>query len=115
MDDFVLIAPPHLEEQVWERLDNVIDFKEPAVPVERCLGVYHKTSVLSDATVEMVTEGEAYLVAAVMALSPFPSLPHLISMTHSMKILPSQALKQALLLPFLCPYFTWPDLLGPIC
>ena len=29
VDDFILIAPPHLEAQIWGELDKVITFKDP--------------------------------------------------------------------------------------
>ena len=63
--DFILISPPHLTKQIWAELDKVIEFKDPPVPVDRFLGIYHKTVKLTDGTVKMNTSAEQYLIEAV--------------------------------------------------
>ena len=42
-------------------LDDVIEFKDPAVPVERFLGIYHKTTKPSNGTVQMTSSAREYL------------------------------------------------------
>ena len=48
VDDFVLVAPPALEAKVWKALSDLIDFKDPAEPVTRYLGIYHEFSYSKD-------------------------------------------------------------------
>ena len=76
VDDFILIAPPKLEAQIWKELDKVITFKDPAAEVDRFLGVYHKTKVLPDGTIQMTTSAKEYLLDAVKEYLKKPGYPN---------------------------------------
>ena len=53
VDDFILIASPHLEKQIWTALEKKNTFKDPPEILNRYLGVYHHFKTLPDGTVEM--------------------------------------------------------------
>ena len=66
VDDFVLVAPPALEAKVWKALSDLIDFKDPAEPVTRYLGIYHEFSYSKDNKITFLKrEGTKYLTAVV--------------------------------------------------
>ena len=72
VDDFLLIAPPHLEAKIWAMLEGDpghITFKDPAVPVDRYLGIYHHFRRLPDGTINMYSECEKYFQDAVRVYS----------------------------------------------
>ena len=65
VDDFILIAPERHEAGLWKELDKHIDFKDPAAPVSRFLGVNHEFKYCKDGTVTMLTSAKDYLRSAV--------------------------------------------------
>jgi len=65
VDDFVLIAPPHIEDEIWSELDKHILFKDPKEELNRFLGVYHHISYGKDGLMTMRREGIKYLMAVV--------------------------------------------------
>ena len=54
-----------LKRKIWKALDDVIDFKDPPVPVERFLGICQKPITLPDRIVQMTTSAKEYLNDAV--------------------------------------------------
>ena len=85
VDDFVLIAPPNIEDEIWSELDKHILFKDPKEELNRFLGVYHHISYGKDGLMTMRREGIKYLMAVVkrymqeagiqsLAYAPSPSL-----------------------------------------
>ena len=65
VDDFILIAPKGVDDQIWAQLDKHITFKDPAIQVNRFLGVHHHINTLKDGTCTMLTEASEYLKSAV--------------------------------------------------
>ena len=64
VDDLILVSPGKHEDAIWKALDKHIQFKDPAAPLTRFLGVNHEFKTLSDGTFQMLTEGKEYLLAA---------------------------------------------------
>ena len=52
---------------MWEDLSQYIEFKDPPVPVDRFLGIYHNTVKLKDGTIRMATSAKQYLLDAAKA------------------------------------------------
>ncbi len=67
VDDFVMLAPESLKEKMWRELDEDIKFKDPAIALERYLGVFFEVSVKEDGTVVLKTQMTHYLRDAVKA------------------------------------------------
>ena len=65
VDDFILIAPPDVQEKIWRMLDEDCFFKDPPVDVDSFLGIYHKTITRPDGTICMTTSAKEYLCDAV--------------------------------------------------
>ena len=65
VDDFILIAPEQHEADIWKELDKHIEFKDPAAPITRFLGVNHEFKYGKDGSVHMLTSAKEYLRSAV--------------------------------------------------
>ena len=65
VDDFILIAPEQHEAGIWKESDKHIDFKDPAAPVTRFLGVNHEIKHSRDGSVCMLTNAKDYVRSAV--------------------------------------------------
>ncbi|MHC4950810.1 MAG: reverse transcriptase domain-containing protein, partial [Planctomycetota bacterium] len=68
VDDFILIAPPKLEAQIWAELEKHMTFKDPPEILGRYLGIYHHIKTLADGTQEMTTEAKDYVLDAAQTL-----------------------------------------------
>ena len=62
-----MFAPESLKEKLWRELDEDIKFTDPAIALERYLGVYFDVSVKEDGTVVLKTQMTNYLRDAVKA------------------------------------------------
>ena len=56
-----------MKKQLWADLSQYIEFKDPPVPVDCFLGIYHNTVKLKDGTIKMTTSAKQYLIEAVKA------------------------------------------------
>jgi hypothetical protein len=66
VDDFVMFAPKSLKERLWRELDDDVKFKDPAISLERYLGVYF-AFFKDDGTAVLKTQMTNYLRDAVKA------------------------------------------------
>jgi hypothetical protein len=64
VDDFILIAPQKIENQIWAELEKHMTFKDPPEILGRYLGIYHRFKSLPDGTQEMITEARDYVLDA---------------------------------------------------
>ena len=94
VDDFILIAPPHLEKRIWAALSEQITFKDPPEILSRYLGIYHHFKTLPDGTIQMITEAKDYVLDAVktymeeckvssLSWVPSPSIDDKFDVSHS--------------------------------
>ena len=67
VDDFVMFASEKLEAKLWKGLDDDIKFKDPAMSLERYLGVYFEAYFEKDGTAVLKTQMTNYLKDAVKA------------------------------------------------
>ena len=56
VDDFVMFSPEELEAKLWDELDEDIKFKDPAMSLERYLGVYFEAYFEKDGTAVLKTQ-----------------------------------------------------------
>jgi hypothetical protein len=77
VDDFVLISPIKNEAKIWAELDKHVTFKDPAVQLNRFLGVHHHFSYPNDGSCLMVSEASDYLKAAVRKYMKEAGVKHL--------------------------------------